>query len=31
VLHAVRQMKKLRSEDARLEEDFNNLIKILTN
>jgi len=31
VLHAVRQMKKLRGEDARLEEDFNNLIKILTN
>ncbi len=31
VLHAVRQMKKLRSEDAQLEEDFNNLIKILTN
>ncbi len=31
VLHAVRKVQQLREEDPRFEEDFNNLIKIITN
>ncbi len=30
VLHAVRQIKKLREEDHRIDEDFNSLIRIIT-
>ena len=31
VLHAVRKVQQLREEDPRFEEDYNNLIKIITN
>ncbi|HIQ40118.1 MAG TPA: chromosomal replication initiator protein DnaA [Sulfurivirga caldicuralii] len=31
VLHAVRKVRQLREQDPRFEEDFNNLIKIITN